>query len=117
MKDLVPIKPLSARSTQSHRAVSRDQPDERLYTAREVEHELRKYPTRKYKAVCVVILRRSRRAPRVHYVRDDIPMYVEVCEMHIRMKLSSQDFFHVFFCLLFNRVKMVMVRTIGDKDP
>ncbi|KAG0342761.1 hypothetical protein BG000_001621 [Podila horticola] len=67
MKDLVPIKPLSARSTQSHRTVSRDQPDERLYTAREVEHELRKYPTRKYKAVCVVILRRSRRAPRVHY--------------------------------------------------
>ncbi|KAG0090114.1 hypothetical protein BGZ92_003656 [Podila epicladia] len=67
MKDLVPVKPLSVRPTRSHRAGSSDQPDDRLYSAREVEHELRKDPTRKYEAACVVILRRSRRAPRVNY--------------------------------------------------
>ncbi|KAG0360514.1 hypothetical protein BG005_010538 [Podila minutissima] len=66
MKDLVPIKPLSVRPTRSHRASS-DQPDDRLYSAREVEYELRKDPTRKYEAACVVVLRRSRRAPRVNY--------------------------------------------------
>ncbi|KAG0039337.1 hypothetical protein BGZ82_008666 [Podila clonocystis] len=67
MRELVPVKPLSTRSTPSHRAVSRDQPDQRLYSAREVEQELRRDPARKYEAACVIILRRSRRTPRVNY--------------------------------------------------
>ncbi|KAF9396502.1 hypothetical protein CPC16_001184 [Podila verticillata] len=68
IKDLVPVRALSSRPTRPHSAFSRDQPEEkRLYSMREVDFELRKNPTVKFKAECVFILRRSRRAPRVNY--------------------------------------------------
>ncbi|KAF9021113.1 hypothetical protein BGZ52_001992, partial [Haplosporangium bisporale] len=68
IKDLVPVRALSSRPTRPHSAFSKDQPEEkRLYSMREVDFELRKNPTVKFKAECVFILRRSRRAPRVNY--------------------------------------------------